>query len=269
MTGPSASEIRARVGGLPLWYHTFDFGSGIVTPAFFDHRRVVSRLPMPGSLAGKRCLDLASADGFFALEMARRGGDVVSVDLESALEQDYQGITGPRPGEERTGARDRFEVARWATGLQVERHDMNLYDVSPDRLGTFDFVFMGNVLLHLADPSRVLRNVRSVTRGQFLSFETISLPLTILRPWAPAAALSPFDEPRWWTPNRAAHERLLVASGFSVERRRFPLRAPFGSAFKSRAPRLRPNAQTTWGQHLAFILWTRHFGATSQALLAS
>ncbi len=264
----SAAELRARVESVP-WYHTFDFGDGIVTRAFFDHRKVVSKLPLPASLAGKRCLDLASADGFFAFEMARRGGEVVSVDLESAAGQDYQGVTGPRPGEETTGARERFEIAKWATGLEVERHDMNLYDVSVDTLGTFDFVFMGNVLLHLADPGRVLRNVRSVTRGQFLSFETISLPLTILRPFAPSATLSPFDEPRWWTPNKAAHERLLVGSGFEIDSRTFPLLQPFGSGLKARTPRLRRAGPGPLGQHLALILWTRHFGATCQALLAS
>lgn len=259
--------LQAKVDAVP-WYHTFDFGNGVVTQAFFDHRRSVGRLPLPASMKGMRCLDLASADGFFAFEMARRGGDVVSVDLERATEQDYQGVSGPRPGEETTGARTRFEIAREATGLDVERHDLNLYDVHPDGLGTFDFVFMGNVLLHLADPARVLRNVRAVTKGRFLSFETISLPLTLLRPFAPSAALSPFDEPRWWTPNRAAHERLLVTTGFEIERRVFPIRQPFGSALKARAPRLRRGETTTWGQHLAFILWTRHFGATSQALLA-
>lgn len=265
MTDPVA--LRDRVEAVP-WYHTFDFGNGIVTRAIFDHRRVVSRLPLPASLAGQRCLDLASADGFFAFEMARRGGEVVSVDLESAAGQDYQGVSGPRPGEETTGARQRFEIVREATGLEVERLDLNLYDVSPERLGTFDFVFMGNILLHLADPARVLRNVRAVTTGRFVSFETISLPLTLLRPWAPSAALSPFDEPRWWTPNRAAHERLLVATGFEIERRVFPILQPFGSGFKARAPRLRRAGTTTWGQHLALILWTRHLGATSQALLA-
>lgn len=251
------------------WYHTFDLPGGVTTPGYYDLRRVAPHVPIPNDLSGKRCLDAASADGFFAFEMARRGGEVVSVDLESAAGQDYQGVTGPRPGEETTGARERFEITKWATGLEVERHDMNLYDVSVDALGTFDFVFMGNVLLHLADPGRVLRNVRSVTRGQFLSFETVSLPLTVLRPFAPSATLSPFDEPRWWTPNKAAHERLLVGSGFKIDSRTFPLLQPFGSGLKARTPRLRRAGPGPLGQHLALILWTRYLGATSQALLAS
>ena len=60
----------------------------------------------------------------------------------------------------------------------------------PSELGTFDFVFMGNILLHLADPARALRAVRSVTvpAGTLLSYEAISLPMTVLRPRTPDGA---------------------------------------------------------------------------------
>ena len=35
---------------------------------------------------------------------------------------------------------------------------MSIYDITPDELGTFDFVFVGQrVWLHLADPSAWLR----------------------------------------------------------------------------------------------------------------
>ena len=36
----------------------------------------------------------------------------------------------------------------------VERHEMTVYEISPERLGTFDFVFVGSLLLHLRDPFR-------------------------------------------------------------------------------------------------------------------
>jgi hypothetical protein len=83
-------DLRARVDALD-WYHTFELPGGIVTPGLFDHRKVVGKLPIPASLAGKRCLDAASSDGFFAFEMARRGAaEVVSVDLADASAQDWQ-----------------------------------------------------------------------------------------------------------------------------------------------------------------------------------
>ena len=49
-------------------------------------------MPIPASLAGKRCLDAAACEGFWSFEMARRGADeVVSVDLPDTAEQDWQG----------------------------------------------------------------------------------------------------------------------------------------------------------------------------------
>ncbi|MDZ7734101.1 MAG: glycosyltransferase [Acidimicrobiia bacterium] len=98
--------------------------------------------------------------GFFAFELARRGAaEVVSVDLADASRQDWQ--RPPTDAEKLTQGRGRatqaFEVVRDALGLDVDRVDCSLYDLSPDQLGRFDFVFMGNILLHLADPARALR----------------------------------------------------------------------------------------------------------------
>src|SRR3546814_19329565 len=68
--------LRKQVDELD-WYHTFDLPGGIVTPGLFAHRKVVAKLPIPSSLAGKRCLDAASTAGFFAFTLARRGADRV------------------------------------------------------------------------------------------------------------------------------------------------------------------------------------------------
>src|SRR3546814_12992453 len=61
--------LRKQVDELD-WYHTSDLPGGIVTPGLFAHRKVVAKLPIPASLAGKPCLDAASAERFFALELA-------------------------------------------------------------------------------------------------------------------------------------------------------------------------------------------------------
>lgn len=240
---PRVEGIAERVAALD-WYHTFDLPGGVVTPGFFDHRRVVTKLPIPASLAGKRCLDAASADGFFAFELARRGAaEVVSVDLADTTRQDWQ--TGPRDLPERaksTGrAAEAFAVVRDATGLDVERVDLSLYDVSPERLGTFDFVFMGNILLHLQDPARALQALRTVTAtdGTLLSYEAINLVLSMLRPFRPAAQLWHDDDPQWWTHNVAGFHRLLRAGGWEVERTGGPLFQAFGARFP-RWPRRLP-----------------------------
>jgi SAM-dependent methyltransferase len=264
VSGPP--DLRARVDALD-WYHTFDLPGGITTPGLFDHRTVVRRLPIPASLAGKRCLDGASSDGFWAFEMARRGAaEVVSVDLADATRQDWQRMpedTSP----ERLGtgrAARAFELVREATGLDVERHDLSLYDLSPERLGRFDFVFLGNILLHLSDPARALRALRSVTEpdGQLLSYEAINLPMTVLRPRTPVGQLWHEDHGQWWTPNVAGHRRLLHAGGWDVVEGGRVGFQPFGT----RMPKW-PKRPPTKLRELVFWTCTRRFGgATTWAL---
>jgi 2-polyprenyl-3-methyl-5-hydroxy-6-metoxy-1,4-benzoquinol methylase len=262
------ADLRAKVEGNPGgWYHTFEFPGGVVTEGFFDHRPILHRLPFPTSLAGKRCLDLASSDGLFAFEMARRGGEVWSVDLDDTTQQDWQADRG---GIDRTRgqgrARRAFEIARSALGLHVERVNMNIYDVSPEELGQFDYVFMGNILLHLSDPGRALKAARSVTAGSFLSFEVISLTLSLLQPFTPAAQLAAEDgAQQWWTANLAGQKRLLAGAGFEVVESRFPLFQHFGPYLQNQ--RFRPvlpwRSPQPYGQHLAFWLFWRPFGVPS------
>src|SRR5436190_360090 len=72
------------------WYHTIELAPGLVTPAWFDTRKVLSELPFPTSLAGKRCLDVATFDGFWAFEMERRGAsETIGIDLLDPSEADW------------------------------------------------------------------------------------------------------------------------------------------------------------------------------------
>lgn len=264
--GLDLAELRRQVDELD-WYHTFDLPGGIVTPGLFDHRKVVARLPIPASLAGLRCLDAASSDGFFAFELARRGAaEVVSVDLADASRQDWQRPPAdPVKHARGTGrAAAAFEVVRDALDLEVQRVDLSLYDLSPERLGVFDFVFLGNILLHLADSGRALRALRSVTKpsGTLLSFEAISMPMTLLRPRTPTAQLWHEDHAQWWTPNMAGHRRLPHAGGWDVIDTGGPLRQPFGTRMARWPRRVRRTPRD-----LPFWTCTRRFGgATAWAL---
>jgi tRNA (mo5U34)-methyltransferase len=261
-------ELRRRVDELD-WYHTFDLPGAITTPGLFDHRTVVAKLPIPASLAGLRCLDAASADGFFAFELACRGAtEVVSVDLADTTRQDWQ--TGPRDLPHRRESSGRaaraFALVAEATGLDATRFDLSIYDIAPEVLGTFDFVFMGNILLHLQDPARALQAVRSVTKtdGRLLSYEAVNLALTVLRPFRPAGQLWHEDDPQWWTPNLRGFHRMLHAGGWGVERSGGPLFQPFGTRIPRRPPHL-PRSLAEW----VFWLWTRQTGGpTAWALCA-
>lgn len=264
-------DLRSRAEALG-WYHTFELPGGLVTPGIYDHRTVAAKVPLP-DLAGKRCLDAASSDGFWAFEMARRGAaSVVSYDLADATRQDWQGPLG-RP--EHAGgsgrAAEAFGIVREAYGYdQVTRLDGSVYDLTPEAVGTFDFVFMGNVLLHLSDPARALRAIHSVTDGEFFSYEMILLSLSIRHPRQPLASLWHTDDARWWTPNIAAHRRLVRAAGFEVTRRGGPLWQPFGTYLPA-WPRNRDELGIkAHGLRAAASYWfgVRRFGVPTSWILA-
>lgn len=263
---PAGHADSEQLDGVQM-YHTFEFPDGRVVPGFFDLREAVHRLPIPTSLAGKRCLDVASATGFFAIEMARRGGDVVSVDIDDPKRWDWQGPPGVNDvrSKGRGEIRQGFETARAAFGVEVERHDLSLYELRPEELGTFDFVFMGNILLHLSDPGRGLRAVRSMIGpgGRLLSFEAISLPLTVARPFTAVAELWRDDSPTWWRHNLKGHRRLVEAGGFQVLEQSRPFLVPLGDAYPRR-PKHLPRHLYEW----AFWVFTRRFGTASSWLTA-
>jgi tRNA (mo5U34)-methyltransferase len=255
------ADLQRQVDQL-AWYHTFDLPGSIVTPGHYDHRSFARKMPFP-DVEGKRCLDVASADGFFAFEMKRRGArEVVSVDLSDTTRQDWQGADahGSHRATSTGRARAAFELVRTATGLDVERVDASVYDISPELVGTFDVVTMGNILLHLSDPARALRAVHTVTDGTFVSFEEISLLMTALRPRTPSGQLWHLDEPRWWTPNFAAHRRLVRSAGFEVVRGGGPLFQRFGDHLPAWPDTKPTRAQHSYTSQLTYWLFTRRLG---------
>jgi len=69
-------------------------------------------------------------------------------------------------------------VAHEVLGSRVERHDMSVYDLSPEAMGTFDVGYSGDPLLHLRDPNLALQSIRSVTREYALAAEPVEPYLT-------------------------------------------------------------------------------------------
>jgi tRNA (mo5U34)-methyltransferase len=215
----SAESLQAKVAARE-WYHTIDLAPGVVTPGWFDTRGVVSDLPLPASLEGKRCLDVGTFDGFWAFEMERRGArEVVAIDLLDVAEADWPPNTDPETVEiigRRKGRGEGFEIAKECLGSSVDRRELNVYDVEPAELGMFDFVYLGSLLLHLRDPVRALDRLRAVCGGEMLVVDSIDLFLTLLLPRRPAASLDARGRPWWWTANVAGVARMAEAARFRV-----------------------------------------------------
>jgi tRNA (mo5U34)-methyltransferase len=215
----TADALRAEVEALD-WYHTLELRPGVVTPGWFDTRRVAPQLPWP-DLAGKRCLDVGTFDGFWAFEMEHRGaGEVVAIDILDPERWDWPVGSDPAHVAEigtRKGRGRGFELAREALESSVERLELSVYDLSPETAGgAFDFVYLGSLLLHLRDPVRALERVRSVCRGELLLVDTIDIALTLAHRRSPVARLDGRGRPWWWTANAAGIVRMVEAAGFEL-----------------------------------------------------
>lgn len=190
------------------WWHVIDLPDGSVTPGGWDLRETALKIPWP-DLSGKRCLDVGTADGFWAFEMEKRGAaDVLATDL-------------PTPFQAR--ARERFEHARGELGSSVRYAEADVMAVE----GEYDVVFAGYVLQMLRDPVGALGHLRSVCRGHLLVLETVSLPLELLP--APLARLDArCDGREWFVFNRRGLRKAVELAGWEVEEQTGVLRDKAG-----------------------------------------
>lgn len=212
------ADLAERVDANGEWYHSLDLAPGVVTPGWFDTRAVLDRIPFPHDLTGWRCLDVATFDGFWAFAMEARGAaEVVAIDLLDERQWDWPAGSAPETVDVLSRRKQRgagFDVAREALGSSVERRELSVYDLDPDDIGTFDFVYLGSLLLHLQNPVGALEAVRRVCRGSLLVVDAIDIGLTVRHPQRPVGALDGRGRPWWWKPNRAGLVRMVDAAGF-------------------------------------------------------
>lgn len=238
---PTQEDLVRRISGNHDWYHTLELAPGVLTPGWVDTRSVIRSVPMPSSLAGLRCLDVGTWDGFWAFEMERRGAaEVHAVDVpdpyrwdwpaRARLRGSYDGGRANLEMIKRNG--NGFPIAREALGSAVERHEMAVYGISPESLGTFDFVFVGSLLLHLRDPVGALEAIRTVAAGQVVINDCVEYVLTKLRPRTPTARLDSEDRVWWWQPNLAALHSMIEQAGFEIVDAGEPYFVPFGSRYQ-------------------------------------
>jgi tRNA (mo5U34)-methyltransferase len=235
-TESSTPDLQAEVERYP-WYHTIDLGNGVVTKGMFDHRPVLDRYPLPEDLSGKRCLDVATMDGYWAFEMERRGAaSVTALDLEDPEALDWPASLRSQDKEMDETKAERFALAKRELGSNVERVLLSAYDLSPE-LGTFDFVFCGDLLLHLKDPITPVENIRSVCTGSAVIVNVITKFRFVEK--RPMAVLDGVDTFTWWTTNLAGLVRIVQAAGFARVEASETFELPFNDGGKSDWPGLR------------------------------
>jgi tRNA (mo5U34)-methyltransferase len=204
------------------WWQTIELSPGVVTPGGWDLRPTAAELPWP-DVTGKRCLDVGTADGFWAFELEHRGAaEVVATDLPSPFQ---------------AKARARFELARELRGSRVVYEERDVYDLE----GDYDVVVMGFVLQMVRDPLGALAAIRHVCRGQLLLLDTVSLPLSLLP--SPIARLDArCNAFEYFVFNRRGLRKAVELAGWTVEAQTGILRDHAG-----------PAASDSWGHRLGIL----------------
>jgi tRNA (mo5U34)-methyltransferase len=208
----AARVLREGVARLN-WYHTIALPEGIVTPGDFDHRPYLAHYPIPARLDGMRVLDVATFDGYWAFEFERRGAaEVVALDIGTVGDADIQpGLrarTDPRVLNQKTGAG--FAFAKAALGSRVRREELSVYELSPERVGRFDFVFCGDLLLHLMTPVKALERIRSVLGGEAIVVDCFSPHL----PGKTAEYRGGLNRCVWWSVSLGCLHQMIEDANF-------------------------------------------------------
>ena len=204
------AELQSAVEKID-WAHTIDVGQGIVAPGRWNTPQVFERLGISTELRGKSVLDVGCWDGFYSFEAERRGARrVLATD-------DFIWRAGHQTG---------FLLAREALQSKVEDRNIDVLDLSPQTVGTFDIVLFLGVLYHMKHPMLALERVASVT-DQLLVVETVIdllyLPGKRAMAFYPEAELGR-DDTNWFGPTPEAVEAMLRSVGFTRVERVWPSR---------------------------------------------
>jgi tRNA (mo5U34)-methyltransferase len=193
------------------WAHRIDLGQGVITPGLWNTPEILDRLRLPADLSGQTVLDVGCWDGFYSFEAERRGASrVLATDSFTWQRKSW-------------GSKDGFDLARRVLSSRVEDLEIDVLDLSPERVGVFDVVLFLGVLYHMKHPMLALERVAAVTR-RLLVVETVIDLLYAPRPalaFYPGAELNQ-DDSNWFGPSPSAVEAMLRAAGFPRVERVWP-----------------------------------------------
>lgn len=215
--------ILKQIKDMGPWFHNLHLPGGIQTVP--DH--FLGDFPsfkwkelephIPNDLEGWKILDVGCNAGFYAFELAKRGADVVGIDLDPHY----------------------LRQAEWAAkqfGLEdrVSFRQMQVYDLA--RLeGTFDMIWFMGVFYHLRYPLLALDVISQKLRGH-LVFQTLMMPdkermevaddypidhrkEMLEMGWPKMAFIEKRfagDPTNWWAPNQAAIEAMMRSCGLKI-----------------------------------------------------
>lgn len=153
--------IIDQVKQLGGWFHQIDLGEGLFTrsispsegPQPLNHpinRWKVIEKHLPEDLNGCRILDIGCAEGFFSIELARRGADVLAVDAAPKMIKRMDWV-----------------VKHLKLSSKIKTKVANLESFHKCK-ENFDYVFMIALLYHLQHPLLGLQIVSTLANKLYL-----------------------------------------------------------------------------------------------------
>jgi tRNA (mo5U34)-methyltransferase len=219
----TARSVEQQIASLAPWFHNLHLPDGTQTapghpygdfPSFkWQHLATA----VPHDLAGWTVLDIGCNAGFYSIELARRGAQVLGMDVERLY----------------------LDQARWAA-RQYSFHDRlafiegDVYELL-NSSARYDLVWFTGVFYHLRYPTLALDLVRRST-ARLMVFQSMTMPgevdsnvppdlplhqreRMLQDSWPKMAFIEhrvAGDASNWWAPNPAGVEALLRSAGFKV-----------------------------------------------------
>ncbi|MGH6727639.1 MAG: class I SAM-dependent methyltransferase [Pseudolabrys sp.] len=187
------------------WFHSIDFGNGVVSKGIKPAGviRMEANEFFKYGVQDKSVLDIGAWDGAYSIEAHRRGAKRV-------LATDYFCWTGSG-----WGKKANFDLAKQALAPEIEEKICDVFDLTPESVGTFDVVLFLGVLYHMKHPFLALERVAPLA-AEMLIVETVTAQDSMPQPmmvFYPGAELN--DDPtNWWAPNVACVKAMLEVVGF-------------------------------------------------------
>ncbi len=186
-------------------YHSFTLPDGrpLAESIPIEHQNErLTAFDLPADLSGKRVLDIGPWDGFFAFEMERRGAEVMAIDYVDL---------------------DTFRALHRYLGSKIRYERLDIYELTPERVGTFDIVLCLGVLYHLKHPLLALEKICAITEDRCIiesfvidaeahrSGENASIPYVEFYEYDELAG----QTDNWSGPTVGALEALVRSAGFA------------------------------------------------------
>jgi len=216
-------NLVKEIAKIKYWHHYIDFGAGVETKTGKEGRFcqkfqnwILSGIPQ--DLTGKTVLDIGAWDGFYSFSAEKRGAKRVLATDSFIWEQRQLYGLDDNFWRDFGAGKQGFELARKMFNSQVEDYNIDVLDLNPEKIGTFDVVFFLGVLYHMKYPLYALEKVRSVTKELLILETHISLffslfPVPLMR-FYPTNELSK-DVTNWTGANIALVKSWLLTAGFS------------------------------------------------------